>query len=183
MRVFVAIELPDKTKENIGRSIEQLKNYEMRGKFAEKDNLHLTLHFLGEVAERDLIFVQSAMDGIRDLPAPRIALQQFVILRGIDVVCAKIRQQENALTNLHDKLGELLEANSFDVEHRSYRPHVTVARKHAFSMPFSEVTKNVAVYNKPFIATEVVLYQSILSSDTPIYKELYRVSLKPTMEA
>ena len=178
MRIFVAVELPDKTKDNIVRSIEQLKNFAVRGRFVERNNLHLTLHFLGEVAERDLIFVQSAMDGIRDLPAPQIALQQFAVLRGSDVVCAKIRQQNNTLTTLHDKLGEILEANRFDVEHRSYRPHITVARKFAFSLPFSEVTKNVDVYNKPFAATEVVLYQSILNSDAPIYKELYRVSLK-----
>ena len=181
MRVFVAIELPDKTKENILRSIEQLKSFAVRGRFVEKSNLHLTLHFLGEVAERDLIFVQSAMDGIRHMPAPQIALHQFVILRGSDVVCAKIRQQDNALTELHDRLGELLEAHRFDVEHRSYRPHITVARKQAFSLPFSEVTKSVDVYNKPFAATEVVLYQSILSGDAPIYKELYRVSLQATL--
>ena len=182
MRVFVAIELPDKTKDNVMRSIDQLKSFAVRGNFVKRENLHLTLHFLGEVAERDLIYVQSAMDGIRDLPAPQIALHQFVILRGSDVVCARIRQQNNALTLLHDRLGELLEAHRFDVEHRSYRPHVTIVRKHAFSLPFSEVTKNVDVYNKPFAATEVVLYQSILHSDAPIYKELYRVSLKEENE-
>lgn len=178
MRIFVAIELPDKTKDNIQRSAEQLKQFAVRGRFVPPSNLHLTLHFLGEVAERDLIFVQSAMDGVRDFSAPQIALQQFVMLRGSDVLCAKIRQQNNSLTNLHDKLGELLEENRFDVEHRSYRPHVTVARKAAFSLPFSEVTKNVDVYNKPFNASEIVLYQSILSGDVPTYKELYRVSLQ-----
>ena len=178
MRVFVALELPDKTKDNLLRSAEQLKNFAERGNFTKRENLHVTLHFLGEVAERDLIYVQSAMDGVRDLPAPQIALQQFVVLWGSDVVCAKIRQQNNELTQLHDKLGELLEANRFDVEHRSYRPHVTIVRKPIFSLPFSEVTKSIDVHNKPFVATEVVLYQSILKSDAPVYKELYRVSLQ-----
>ena len=181
MRVFVAVELPDKVKDNIMRSVEQLKHFTTRGKFVERENLHVTLHFLGEVASHDLIFVQSAMDGIRHFPAPQIALQQFVSLRGSDVVCAKIRQQSDTLSLLHDNLGKLLEENRFDVEHRAYRPHVTVLRKPAFSLPFSEVTKNVDVFNKPFAATEIVLYQSILNNDAPVYKELYRISLKEAL--
>ncbi len=178
MRVFVALELPQKTRENLTRSADQLKQFAEGGNFVSEKNYHLTLHFLGEVAERELIFVQSAMDGIRDLPAPQLAMHQFVILRGSDVVCVKLRQQANTLTTLHDKLGELLEENGFDVEHRAYRPHITVARKHSFTLPFSEVTKNIDVFNKPFDATEVVLYQSVLGQGEPVYKELYRVSLK-----
>ena len=120
--------------------------------------------------------MQSAMDGIRNERAPLIALQRFTVLRGGDVVCARIRQ-DGSLTQLHDKLGDLLEENGFDVEHRAYRPHITIIRKYRFSLPFSEVTKSVDVFNKQFYATEIVLYQSILNANAPTYKELYRVSL------
>lgn len=176
MRIFVATELPQKTKENLARSAEQMKHFAEKGNFAPMQNYHITLHFLGEVAEPDLIYVQSAMDGIRNEKAPLIALQQFTVLRGGDVVCARIRQ-DGSLTQLHDKLGDLLEKNGFDVEHRAYRPHITIIRKYRFSLPFSEVTKSVDVFNKQFYATEIVLYQSILNANAPTYKELYRVSL------
>ncbi len=176
MRIFVALELPEKTKENLARSANQLRQFATKGKFVETENYHATLHFLGEVAENDLIYVQSAMDGVRNLPAPKIALHQFSILRGGDVVCAKIRH-DGALTTLHDTLGKLLERNGFDVEHRAYRPHVTLVRNYGFSLPFSEVTKSVDVFNKQFFATEVVLFKSELSHSGPTYTELYRVSL------
>ena len=176
MRIFVALELPEKTKENLARSAEQLKQFATKGKFVEKQNYHVTLHFLGEVAETDLIYVQSAMDGVRNLPAPKVALHQFSVLRGGDVVCAKIRH-DGALTALHDNLGNLLERNGFGVEHRAYRPHVTLVRNYGFSLPFSEVTKSVDVFNKQFFATEVVLYQGVLGNQGPTYTELYRVSL------
>lgn len=178
MRVFIAVKLPNKTKDNLERSAAQLQPFVIQGKAVPKENYHVTLHFLGEVSENDLIFVQSAMDGVRDLPAPELALQQLTVLRGGDVVCAKIRQKNNALTNLHDKLGELLERHNFTVEHRAYRPHATVMRNHKFSLPFSEVTKSVDVFNTPFWGKDVVLYQSVQSDNGVCYKELYSIRLK-----
>lgn len=178
MRVFVALKLPNQTKDNLARSAEQMKHFATQGNFVATENYHLTLHFLGEVAENDLIYVQSAMDGVKDCVAPQLALQQFTILRGGDVVCAKVRQKNDALTNLHDKLGAILESHNFDVEHRAYRPHITLIRKYKFSLPFSEVTKNVDVFNLPFFATDLVLYQSVFDKDGVHYKELYCVHLK-----
>ena len=75
------------------------------------------------------------------------------------------------------KLGELLEKNGFDVEHKAYRPHVTVARRYRSTLPFSEVTKSVDVFNKAFYGTEAVLYKSVLGKGAPQYVELYRISL------
>lgn len=176
MRIFIALELPDKTRENLSRSAGQLKELAISGNFVPPQNYHVTLHFLGEVAESDLIYVQSAMDGVRDMPAPLLSLQQVVTMRGSDAVCARIKQ-DGALTLLHDKLGELLEKNGFDVEHKAYRPHVTVARRYRSTLPFSEVTKSVDVFNKAFYGTEAVLFESVLRKGAPQYVELYRISL------
>lgn len=176
MRTFIALELPQKQRENLARSAEQFKQFAEKGKFAATQNLHVTLHFLGEVAENDLIYVQSAMDAVRNLPAPVLAVGRFSQWRGADIVCANIRH-DNALATLHERLGENLEKNGFYVEHRAYRPHVTLIRQAAFSLPFSEVTKNVDVFNKQFTATEVVLFESVLKPQEPTYTELYRISL------
>ena len=178
MRVFVALELPQKTRDNLARSAEQMKHYCSRGNWVEKDNYHVTLHFLGEVAESDLLFAISAMDQIKNLPAMTLALHQFSVWRGSDVVCCKLRK-DNSLAQLQRQLGERLESNGFDVDHRPFRPHVTVCRKGTFELPFSEVTKSVDVYNAPFKASEVVLYQTVFVQGGVEYKELYRVSLHP----
>ena len=178
MRVFVALNLPQKTKDNLERSATEFKALSTGGNFIPKDNYHLTLHFLGEVAPSDLTFVQSAMDGVRDLPAPELAVNQFTILRASDIVCAKLRQSQ-ALTTLHDELGRRLEQHGFVVEHRAYRPHVTMIRKKSFSLPFSEVTKSVNVYNMPFTASELILYESVFTPNGVTYRELYKIELNP----
>lgn len=177
MRVFIALNLPQKTKDNLERSVGEFKALANGGNFTPKENYHLTVHFLGEVAPSDLIYVQSAMDGVRDLPAPELAVSQFTVLRASDIVCAKLRQC-HALTTLHDELGQRLEQSGFVVEHRAYRPHVTLIRKKSFVLPWAEVTKNVTVYNMPFYATDLTLYESVFTSSGVTYRELYTVTLK-----
>ena len=177
MRVFIALELPQKTKDNLERSSRQFETLANGGNFVPKDNFHVTLHFLGNVAESDIIYIQSAMDSVANLPAPELAVTQFALLRASDIVCAKLRQSTDLVT-LHDMLGEKLEASGFEVEHRAYRPHVTLIRKKSFTLPFSEVTKSVKVYNMPFVATNVVLYESVFSDNGVSYKELYKVTLQ-----
>ena len=178
MRVFVALDLPAKTKDNLARSSKQFAEYSSGGNFVPRDNYHLTMHFLGNVAPSDLIYVQSAIDAVADMPAPTLAIAQFAMQRSSDIVWAKLRPNAE-LTALHDALGDKLEANGFEVEHRAYRPHVTLIRKKSFTLPFSEVTKNVDVYNKPFVATDLVLYESVFGSDGVTYRELYKITLQP----
>ena len=180
MRVFVALELPQKTKDNLERSSSQFREHSSGGNFVPKENFHITLHFLGNVQPSDLIFVQSAMDAVKHLPAPELQIQQFAMIRASDIVCARLKQNAD-LVKLHDELGEKLEANGFEVEHRAYRPHVTLIRKKSFDLPFSEVTKCVNVYNMPFVATNVVLYESVFDDNGVTYRELYKVELKKTV--
>lgn len=177
MRIFVALKLPQKTRDNMKRSADQFAQFAKSGNFVPKENYHVTLHFLGEVAPSDLIYVQSAMDKIADMPAPRMSALQFTALRGSDVVVAKFRKSER-LSLLHEKLANELEQSGFTVEHRAYRPHVTLIRKPAFTLPFSEVTKNVDVYNMPFFAEEVVLYESVFEKGGVRYNELYKAVLR-----
>lgn len=182
MRIFVALELPQKTKENLARSAEQMRHFATRGTWVATDNYHVTLHFLGEVLESNLLYVMSAMDKIKNLPEMNLALDKFSVWRGSDVVCCKLRK-DAALQELQSELGKHLENNGFDVDHRLFRPHVTVCRKGAFELPFPEVTKSVDVYNAPFAASQVVLFQTVFRADGAEYKELYRVSLNGAADA
>ena len=176
MRVFVALDIPQRTKDNLERSSQQFEQFANGGNFTKKENYHLTLHFLGNVEESNLIYVQSAMDAVRYLPAPQLQINAFTLLPS-GIVCAKIRHNAN-LSALHDKLGDKLEERGFMVEHRAYRPHVTMIRKKSFTLPFSEVTKSVDVFNMPFTCCDLVLYESVFGDSGVTYKPLYTITLK-----
>ena len=49
MRTFIAINLDDSIKEAIEKSAAPLRDLKAKIKWVEKENLHLTLRFLGEV--------------------------------------------------------------------------------------------------------------------------------------
>ena len=53
MRTFIAIEFDKETKNNISNLQNAIKADCKKGNFTTKDNLHLTLHFLGEIEEDD----------------------------------------------------------------------------------------------------------------------------------
>ncbi len=177
MRVFIALNIPERMKDNLERSANQFKDMSTGGNFVPKENYHITLHFLGNVEQNNLIYVQSAMDAVKNMRAPTLAINQFSTLRPANIVCAKLNKNKDIM-QLHEALAEILEKTGFTVEHRAYRPHITLIRKFAFTLPFSEVTKCIDVYNKPFDAPEMVLYKSVFTDDGVTYQPLYTVNLQ-----
>ncbi len=91
-------------------------------------NLHLTLHFIGNVTwpERDCL--RAAAHGVRG------ASFELVIDRGGFFARPRIGwlgcgEPPPALVDLHKALGNALGACDYRPEKRSYQPHVTFARK------------------------------------------------------
>src|SRR3989344_4789394 len=65
MRTFIAIELPEDVKAKIFHAFEKLKESNLvRGKFVEKDNLHLTLKFIGEVPIEKLNEIEKTLENL-----------------------------------------------------------------------------------------------------------------------
>ncbi|MDD5594238.1 MAG: RNA 2',3'-cyclic phosphodiesterase [Candidatus Margulisbacteria bacterium] len=62
MRLFISVELPDEIKKSIAGMIARLKETGAAVKWVEEENLHLTLKFIGEVAERQLAELISGVE-------------------------------------------------------------------------------------------------------------------------
>ena len=60
MRAFIAIELPDKLKENVAEFQSKLKDI-IRGTFVANKKLHLTLKFLGEISDKDVFKISKIL--------------------------------------------------------------------------------------------------------------------------
>ncbi|MCM1042766.1 MAG: RNA 2',3'-cyclic phosphodiesterase [Corallococcus sp.] len=175
MRLFIALDLPEKAKDNLARQSLRLKDFATRGRFTPKENLHVTLHFLGETEESNLVYVYRAMDKAAVIAPVEMSVTQIASWRSAGIVCAKYKY--HGIDELHAAIGDELENYGFSVEHRAYRPHTTLMREYAFDMPFAEVTKNVPVYNMPFVADTVTLYKSEFAKNGVQYTPLYSVKL------
>lgn len=90
------------------------------------DRLHVTLHFLGEIATERLPALKEGLDVEWEgcellLDHPQVWPGGLAVLEATTV--------PPALQRLHAALGERLVALGIEVESRRYRPHVTLARK------------------------------------------------------
>ncbi|SHH53167.1 RNA 2',3'-cyclic phosphodiesterase [Massilia sp. CF038] len=90
------------------------------------ERLHLTLHFIGDVAQERVATVADELA----LTSPRFDVHlghHHLWPHGIAVL--EPLHVPPALCALQDKLGSQLRALALPVDARSYRPHVTLARR------------------------------------------------------
>jgi 2'-5' RNA ligase len=94
--------------------------------------LHLTLHFLGEVAPERLPELEACAE-LSFTPFDLCIDQAVLWHHGIAVLEPRVIPA--SLLDLHAHLGSRLKAAGFALEERPYRPHVTLARRAVRARP------------------------------------------------
>ena len=90
------------------------------------ERLHITLHFIGDVAAQEVPGLQQAL--AVPWPGCELMLDRAEVWPG-GIAVLEASQPPEPLRALHAALGERLRACGLPVESRRYRPHVTLARK------------------------------------------------------
>ena len=103
------------------------------GKPSRRENLHLTLVFLGDIASTDLPRLQQLAASIQNAP---FNLELTQLGGWIEAGIGWLRPDDTppALTQLVTQLNQLLRDAGFKTEKRRYQPHITLLRKqtHAY---------------------------------------------------
>ncbi len=99
-----------------------------QGRLLVAGNLHLTLHFLGNI---DLDRIECFIRQARKVRAQPFSLELDTpgYFKKARVLWLGCQQLPTALVDLHRQLGRHLETCEFKVEERPYNPHMTLARK------------------------------------------------------
>lgn len=127
MRLFLAILFEEPVKDRLCEAMELIRRSTRTSRLTRRENLHLTLVFLGELREAGK--VREAMEEIRTSPFP-------LEIRGLgrfqrdggDLYWAGI-EPSLPLQNLYLELKNALARKGIAVEDRPYRPHLTLARQ------------------------------------------------------
>jgi len=125
-RTFLAIDLP----EPVRQALQHARPQRAVGVRPVRENqLHLTLHFLGEVHNDQLPVLLDAMKAIQfaAFELTIAGIGRFPPRGQATVVWAGLTTSD-ALQSLHQQIGTALLNAGFRVERRRYRPHVTLAR-------------------------------------------------------
>jgi 2'-5' RNA ligase len=99
-----------------------------RGRRVPRANLHLTLHFIGNVYLAQMECLQRAARLVR-AAAFDLTIDQQNYFNKPRVAWLGCSNPPAALDDLHQQLGRHLQICDYEPEVRPYQPHVTVARK------------------------------------------------------
>jgi 2'-5' RNA ligase len=188
MRLFTAIELPDAVREHLARLIIRKDAQESaivswgrdyRVSRTRRENLHVTLKFLGEV---DQAAVPPLCDTLGAITAQRseevwVGHAELLPPRGpVRVVAAGLDGDVGRLELLFRDVEARCEEQGFPRERRTYRPHITMQRcKDPLPTQMRDVlAENYALLlpGPRFRVESFALFESKLHPDAPEYIRL-----------
>lgn len=159
MRVFVGLALPTPLTTRLGL----LKGGLPGARWVRPENMHVTLHFLGEVEGARLDDVDLALSGVMAEP---FTLQlagagEFGGAKGPRVVWAGLAPAP-ALEQLHGRVAGALARCGVETEARRFVPHVTLAwlRDTPYERVADFVTHHALLASEPWQVGAMHLYSS-----------------------
>ena len=188
IRTFIAIELSDQARTALADLQNRLKAVipPRTVRWTAVENIHLTLHFLGDIAAGDVDKVAAALTTVtaahRPLALELRELGCFPNTRRPRIVWAGVAGEIDTLVELHRDLGQQLKVIDFTPEARPYAPHLTIGRVNK-GLPSRQVSQLGETLEKarlevnhlaPLEVDEICLFQSDLRPGGPVYTSLAR---------
>lgn len=189
IRSFVAINLPTDVKEALQRVAEEQRARmpERSVRWSRVSGIHLTLKFLGDVAESDLPAIKDALARccVDHVPFSFSVggMGCFPNVKRPRVLWVGVTEEDGRLTALQRDVERHLEGLGFAREKRAFHPHLTLGRTRQ-GLRSSELTRigeavassEVGELGKVHV-DEIHLMRSDLRPDGAVYTSLQRVSL------
>jgi len=186
MRTFIAIELPETIRESLAATQEKLKAAQADVKWVEKNNIHLTLKFLGEVNEEQIEKISTVLSKITlSNPAYQAKISSlggFPKIQYPRVIWAGIETGDAETKNIAKNIEESLEKLGFPKENRPFASHITLGRTRS-SKRQKKLAESLDKLQNEFENTEsfkvgkITLFKSQLSPKGPTYQAIKEFSL------
>ena len=168
MRLFAGIALPD----GVAQSLSALQAGVPGARWQTREQLHLTLRFIGEADGRTAAAIDDALAAISARP--------FTLeLKGVGLFGGKRPHTlwagvaaNDALFHLQRKIESALQRIGLEADRRRYTPHVSLARlKGTPNGHVIDFLADHALYaSAPFAVNGFVLYSSLLTPNGSIYR-------------
>lgn len=188
IRAFIAVELPEETKAELGRLSEKLKLTKNPAcKTVGAGVMHLTLRFLGNVPVEKIEDIKSAiLEAAKDTKAFRLKLKDvgcFPDVQRPRVIWVGLDGEVDNLLSFQKRLESALGKLGFPEEGRDFTPHLTLARVRDNCSPAERRRLGEAVRGldyRPgleFTVNHIALIRSVLKPQGPEYTTLAEINL------
>jgi len=176
LRLFVAVPLPETIRSDLAGLCSGVPD----AKWVARENMHLTLRFIGEVGRGDADDIHQALSRIR-LPAFELVVSGvgcFESKRVVHTLWASVEKHE-LLSRLREKVEASLVRVGLEPERRKFKAHVTLARfrKGSGDRIGAYIENHNRFRTEPFPVEHFTLFRSHLGSQGPYYEPLAEYSL------
>lgn len=177
MRVFIAIDIDDKS---IWHDIEKIQKYlideGVKGTFPSRNQLHITIKFLGDVSDEKIKLINEKLSIIK---SPSFTLRfrgvtGFPSFKSPRVVV--IKTDDNPyIQSLFKEIEKNMVSLGFKRENRSFSPHLTIARvKKPWSWKKYISDKLLPLeFNYEYLVDSFKLKSSFLTPNGPVYNDVF----------
>jgi RNA 2',3'-cyclic 3'-phosphodiesterase len=168
IRLFVAIDLPEEIRDQLSAMCFGLPG----ARWVEKEQIHLTLRFIGEVDGGVFRDIRDALAAIRsEAFTMRLkSVGHFPPRKQPRVLWVGV-EANSSLVQLRNRVEKALVQAGLEPEHRKFAPHITLARLR--EPPLGKLTNflagNALYTSKPFAVTEFHLYSSTLTAREAVH--------------
>lgn len=183
IRAFIAIDLDDRVIEKVYNVIGILKSRITDIRWVKQENLHLTLKFLGNIAESQVEPIAAALRHPLGLFSPCAisakGLGVFPDFRRPKILWVGLTG--NRLVQLAAEIESALMPLGFTPENRAFTPHLTIGRWREGSRPAKNLRQKIDSLNDfefgACAVRQIVLFQSVLKPEGASYSELRTIQL------
>ena len=183
IRAFIAVDLDDPVIEKVCNVVEILKPRITEIRWLRKENLHLTLKFLGNIAESQVEPITAALRHPLGLFSPCTisakGLGVFPDFRRPKILWVGLTGDQ--LVQLAAEIESALMPLGFTPENRAFTPHLTIGRWREGSRPAKNLRQEIDSLNDfefgACAVRQIVLFQSVLKPEGASYSELKTIQL------
>ena len=176
MRLFLAARLAADQLRELGQAQALLRRASDKISLTKAENLHLTLHFLGETAAAD---TERLLSSLREFELPpagsltsRLDGYGFFRRRDGDLIYADLAVSAE-LVQLQKDLGGVLAELGFEPDRRRWKAHVSLARRTQLALSWPEVHQKLPVQAETYALSDLVLFKSEFTGNGMLYTPLF----------
>ncbi len=183
MRSFIAIELSEEIRGELAQAQAHLRYAGADVNWVKRQNMHLTLKFLGEVPEARTPDLVAALDrSCRAVKCFTIALDEIGVFPSADfpkVVWAGIRQGKDDAAALASHIESEFVDLGFARESRAFVAHLTIGRVRSGKNKAALREKLSTIEIDPIrqMVGAVSIYESTLTPSGPVYRAIHAAPL------
>jgi 2'-5' RNA ligase len=190
MRTFIAIPLPGEIKDSLSRLQGHLKLANADVSWVQRQNIHLTLKFLGEIDEPKANLVKDTLEHIAHTIRPftirLLTLGAFPRAASPRIIWVGVDIGEAEVTALAQSIEQALSEKGFIREERPFSSHITLGRVRS-GKNRGELTKHIEELNQKFNKEKteftvkvITFFKSTLTPNGPVYEPLKEITLTAT---